>query len=144
EPATNRSLAIIKRLPGKTDTRRPKALIVIETAWGAGWYREHRRAVPIRHSSKLARGDAITRANNSVQAIAPFGRVDISIEQHGDRLRRIVSAGIEVCDLIGLCVRRNDVLIAHAQLEAEIAPHSPVIRYKPVILRKAEETDRVV
>jgi hypothetical protein len=103
----------------------------------------HVGTVAAGHASELFRRYAVTGAHEPIETIAAAGRVDVSVRENGDCLRRIVKRRIEVSHIVGLRVDRLAKLVTHAELETEFAIHFPTVGDKRFRLRETEEAQRI-
>src|SRR5215216_5776633 len=87
----------------------------------------HVGGVTTGHTPEFFRRNAVACANQSVETIAAFGRVDVSICENRYRLRRVVTRRIEVSEIVGLRVDRLTELVTHAEFETQLTINFPTI-----------------
>src|SRR5215213_2459616 len=115
----------------------------IKSARCACRHGQNRCAVAAGHASELFSRHTVTCAHDPVQTIATPGRVDVSVRENRNRLRRIVMRRIEVREIVGLRVDRLAKLVAHAEFETQLAIHFPTVRYESLSLRETEKAHRI-
>src|SRR6185369_9563996 len=115
----------------------------VKSARRAGRHGSHVSTVAAGHASELFRRHTVTGADETVETIAAAGRVDVSVRENRDCLRRIVKRWIEVRHIVGLRVDRLAKLVTHAELETQLAIHFPTIGDKRFRLRESEEAQRI-
>src|SRR6185369_5572880 len=114
-----------------------------ESARRACGHGQNGRAITAGDASELFRRHAVASTHEPVETIATFGRVDVSIRENRNRLRRVVERGIEVREVVGLRVNRLAILVAHAELETQIATHFPTVRDESFSLCETEKAHRI-
>src|SRR5215207_4025543 len=85
----------------------------------------HVGSVTAGHAPEFLRRHAVTRAYESVETIAAFRCVDISICKNRHRLRRVVKRGIEVRKIICLRVDGLTKLVTHTELKTQLTIELP-------------------
>src|SRR6185503_1482865 len=115
----------------------------VKSARRSGRHSEHSRTVAAWHSSELFGRHTVTGAHEAVETIATLGRIDVSVRENRDRLRRIVTRRIEVREVVRLRIDRLAKLVAHAELEAQLAIHFPTVCDECFGLRETEKAHRI-
>src|SRR5262245_26813896 len=104
---------------------------------------QHCRSVASGHATELFRRHSVAGANETVETIAAFGRVDVSIRENCDGLRGVVKRRIEVREIVSLRVDGLTKLVTHAELETQFAIYFPTVRNERFSLREAEKAHRI-
>src|SRR6185295_17227696 len=115
----------------------------VKSARRASRHGKHSRTVAARYASKFFLRHTVAGAHEAVETIATFGRVDVSVRENRDRLRRIVTRRIEVREIVGLRVDWLAILVTHAELETQLAIHFPTVCDKRFGLRETEKAHRI-
>src|SRR5215218_1204654 len=115
----------------------------VESARRARRHSKHSRAVATRHASELIRRHAVAGAHEPIETIATSGRVDVSVRENRDGLRRIVTGRIEIREIVGLRVDRLAKLVTHAELKTQLATDFPTVSDKRFGLRETEKAHRI-
>src|ERR1044072_7836010 len=118
-------------------------MTVVKPARRAGRHGLHVSTVAARHASELFRRHAVASAHEPVETIAATGRIDVSVRENRDGLRRIVKRRIEFGHIVGLRVDRLAKLVTHAELETQLAIHFPTVGDKRLCLRETEEAEGI-
>src|SRR5215217_7079455 len=115
----------------------------VKSARRAGRHSSHVNTIAAGHASELFRRHTIAGAHEAVETIAAAGRVDVSVRENRDCLRRIVKRRIEVRHIVGLRVDRLAKLVTHAELETQLAIHFPTVGDKGFSLGETEEAEGI-
>src|SRR6185436_9748528 len=115
----------------------------IKPARRANWNGKHCCTVTSGHAAEFFRRHAVARADETVEAIAAFRGVNVSIRENRDGLCGIVKRRIEVREIVGLRVDRLTKLVTHAELEAQLAINFPTVCNKRLGLRETEKAHRI-
>src|SRR6185369_1938623 len=100
----NRSLVVVKRRVRKTHTRHEVMMRLVKTTRSAGRHRSYVSTITTRNAPKFFRRHTIAGANESIETIAAFSRVDVSVCENRNSLRRIVESRIKVSEIVRLSV----------------------------------------
>src|SRR5215212_6478738 len=103
----------------------------------------HVGSVTAGHAPEFLRRHAVTRACESVETIAAFRWIDVSICENRHRLRRVIKQGIEVREIICLRVDGLAKLVTHAELETQLAIELPTVCDEGFSLSETEKAHRI-
>src|SRR6185503_15754897 len=86
---------------------------------------------------------SVSGAHETVETIAALRRVDVSIRENRDGLRRVIKRRIEVGEVVRLRVDRHSKLPAQTELETQATIHLPTVCHERFRLSEAEEAHRI-
>ncbi len=98
------------------------------------------RAIGTGNASCLIRRYAVTGAHQAIVRIAGTGH-NRSIQPNLDGLRRVIARLVKVRHVVGNGVHRLQVLIAHADFQAQLRGNFPAILHEKLRLGEPEKAD---
>ena len=126
----------------KAEARREHVLRLEKSARSAGRNRGEQRAGAAGDAAHLGLRNAIARADQAVIEVAGAGHHGTG-GGDGDGLRRVVQHGDEIGHVVGLRVPGLQPFPADAEIQAELAVHSPTVLEERAGLREAEKSHGV-